>query len=260
MNIITIISEKGGVAKTTTAVNLAHGLARLGYRILLIDLDPQSNATAACGLDWREFEGRCVGDGLLTADPDLGAYVVVLEQVGLSVIPATRGLRDIAHELVAQGNPVERLGEALYKLSSRYDVAILDLPPTLEILQEMAIETADRFIIPVELAAFALDGLTELIRHLAARKANARDWQFRILLSKVEGFNRQTNEVSLKDLGPLSEYVLSTTIRFNGKIPMSQRERQDIFTYAPRSRGARDFRKLTREVEELWPVQALQTT
>ena len=259
MIIIAVINEKGGVAKTTTAVNLAHGLARKNYRVLLADLDPQSNATAACGLNWREYEGRNVGEGLLTEDPFFDPYIVDLNHAGISILPATRGLRDVAHELAAQGNPIERVSDGLSKLENEYDFAILDLPPTLEILQEMAIEAADRFIIPLELSAFAIDGFTELIRHLAGRKRGAREWQFRILLSKVEGFNPQTNIASLADLGPLSEYLLSTVIRFNGKIPMSQREGQDIFTYAPQSRGARDFRKLIREIEELWPAQMLQT-
>lgn len=256
--IVAILNEKGGVAKTTTAVNLAHGLARIGHRVLLVDLDPQSNATAASGLNWRDYEGQSVGEGLLTEDPDLRPYIVSLDSPNLACVPATRSLRDIAHELVEQGNPIERLADALSLVTADYAYVILDLPPTLEILQEMAVEAADRFIVPLELTAFAIDGLTELIKHLVARKRGAPDWQFRILLSRVEGFNRQTNEASLEDIGPLGEHVLSSVIRFNGKVPMSQREGQDIFTYAPRSRGARDFRKLTHEIETLWPVQALE--
>lgn len=256
---IAVINEKGGVAKTTTAVNLAYGLARGGHRVLLLDLDPQSNATTACGLDWREHEGRNIGEGLLTLDPDLRPYIVALPQERLWIVPASRGLRDIAHELVAQGEPLERLQEALDKIGGDYDYTVMDLPPTLEILQEMAIECADHFLIPVELAAFAIDGLNELIKHLASRKAKSRDWQFRILLSKVEGFNRATNEVSRQDLGALSEYVLNAAIRFSSHVPMSQREGQDIFTYAPRSRGARDFRQLIHEIQTLWPAPIAQT-
>jgi chromosome partitioning protein len=126
-------------------------------------------------------------------------------------------------------------------------------------LQENAIEAASRFIVPVELEAFALDGLIELIGHLQRRKAGNDDWAFRVLISKVQGFNRATNAAAREDLGPLSEHLFATAIRFNGKIPMSQRAGRSIFIHDRRSRGARDFRALTIELLTLWPAPTLET-
>jgi chromosome partitioning protein len=256
---IAIINEKGGVAKTTTAINLAAGLVRAGRRVLLIDLDPQSNATTGCGLDWHEFTGRSVGDALLIETPSFQDFIVSPVETGFDVVPATRNLRAQAHELINQGSPLDRLEHALAEVRHRYDYALLDLPPTLEILQENAIEAAGRFLVPVELEAFALDGLIELVRHLQRRKAGTPDWAFRILVSKVQGFNRETNTAAREDLGPLAEHLFATAIRFNGKIPMSQRAGRPIFAHDRRSRGARDFRALTQELLTLWPAPTLET-
>jgi len=256
---IAVINEKGGVGKTTTAINLASGLARLDHRVLVLDLDPQSNTTSGFGLDPAAYRGRAVGDALLIENADLSPHVVSIEEPLLDIVPATRDLRGIAHQLVEQGGPIDRLAQALARLTDAYDYAILDLPPTLEIIQENAIQTADRFIIPIELSAFSLDGLTELIKHLRERKAARPDWAFRILPSRVEGFNGATNRATREDLSPLLSFMLATTIRFSGKIPLSQREGRDIFAYAPRSRAARDFRALTHEIATLWPDQIQQT-
>ena len=256
---IAVINEKGGVAKTTTAINLAAGLARSKQRVLLIDLDPQSNATTGCGLDWRTFKGRSVGEALLIETPSFQDFIVKPDEIDLDVVPATRDLRSQAHQLITQGSPLDRLEHALAELQGRYDYVLLDLPPTLEILQENAIEAASRFIVPVELEAFALDGLIELIRHLQRRKAAVEDWAFRILVSKVQGFNRETNAAAREDLGPLADHLLSTVIRFNGKIPMSQRAGTPVAAYQSNSRGARDFRALTNEILTLWPAPALET-
>lgn len=260
MNIIAVINEKGGVGKTTIAVNLAFGLARSRYSVLLIDMDPQSNATTATGFNPDDYAGANIGDGLVVEDPDLDYLILETPQQNLHLIPASRTLRDAAHNLVAQGEPLERLRQGLEKLADRYQYVVIDLPPTIEILQEMAIEAADRFIIPVELARFSLDGLGKLVLHLMARKSSDSHWQFRIVLSRVEGYNKQANEQAIKHLRELRRYILPTPIRYNGKIPLSQTDGKDIFTFAPLSRGARDFRRLCKDIEKLWPTTALQTS
>lgn len=252
---IAIINEKGGVGKTTTAVNLAHGLGRRGHRVLLLDLDPQSNTTIHCGLDWRELEPLSIGPAMLRRFPDLLPCLVDLKS-GVRLIPSSRRLRDVAHQLVAQRVPLNRLAQALTPLAEQFDYALMDLPPTLEVMQEMAIESAQRFLIPVDLGAFSIDGLTELIQHLHQRKADSPDWDFRILISREEGFSRATNAEALSALEPLRERLIPTHIRFNQRIRYSQIAGVDIFTHDARSRGARDFRALTRDIETLWPSEA----
>jgi chromosome partitioning protein len=103
---IAIINEKGGVAKTTTAINLAAGLAMSGQRVLLIDLDPQSNATTGCGLDWQEFKGRSVGDALLIETPSFEDFIVPLEDLEMDIVPATRNLRAQACQTTLEMSPL----------------------------------------------------------------------------------------------------------------------------------------------------------
>lgn len=259
MNIIAVINEKGGVAKTTTAVNLAYGLARANDRVLLLDMDPQSNATTAVGLEPSDFATRHIGEALIIEDPDFSPFVVPMPQHNLWMIPASRTLRDTADELMDQGDPLERLTQGLHNLQAYFDYVVIDLPPTIEVLQEMAIEASDYFLLPVELSRFAVDGVTNLVEHLVNRRQGT-PWDFRILLSRVEGFNKQGNDLAFQSLRDLDPYILETTIRYNGKIPMSQDAGQDIYSFAPLSRGARDFRKLAKEIRTLWPKKALQKT
>ncbi|MBI5934751.1 MAG: ParA family protein, partial [Chloroflexi bacterium] len=217
-------------------------------------------ATTAAGLNPDDYASANIGDGLIVEDPELDHLIIDTDHSNLHLIPSNRTLRDAAHELVAQGEPLERLSEGLQKLEGRYQYVIIDLPPTIEILQEMAIEAADRFVIPVELARFSLDGLGKVVLHLMTRKPTDTQWQFRIVLSRVEGYNKLSNEQATKDLRDLKRYILPTAIRYNGKIPLSQTAGKDIFTFAPLSRGARDFRHLCKDIETLWPTTALQAS
>ena len=257
MNTIAVINEKGGVGKTTTAVNLAFGLARLKYRILLLDMDPQSNATQAVGLSPADYSESHIGEALVLDDVNLEPFIIQTDHPNLSMIPASRTLRDAAHELINQGNPLNRLIDGLSLLQDEYDYVVIDLPPTIEVLQETAIEATDFFIVPVELSIFSLEGLGNLIIHLTDRKAGMKGWDFRVLPSRVEGHNKEENAAAMKELKNVGRYILKTTIRYNGKISSSQRAGQDIYSFAPVSRGARDFRKLSKEISNLWQPKNL---
>jgi len=257
MNVLAVLNEKGGVAKTTTAVNLAFGLARprLNHRVLLVDMDPQSNATTAAGFDPADYPADHIGEALLEYQPDLEPYIIPTAQDNLSIIPASRGLLTAKDELIAQGRPLERLEMALAPLQENFDYIIIDLPPTIEVLQELAIEAADHFIVPLELGRFALDGLGNLILKLTERKDKHGSWKFRILLSKVTGRTKNVNIFAMAELKELRDYVLDTQIRFSAKIPESQNQQQSIFDYARLSDSARDFRKLSKEITTLWPTK-----
>lgn len=257
MNIIAVINEKGGVGKTTTAVNLAAGLARLKHRVLLVDMDPQSNATRAMGLNPADYAETHIGEALVYDAVNLEPFIRQMPQDNLWMIPSSRTLRDAAHDLVDQGQPLNRLSDGLDSLQNHFDYTVIDLPPTIEVLQESAIEAADYFLIPVELTIFSLDGLGNLILHLTDRKATEKGWNFRILPSRVEGYAREENDEALQELRAVKKYMLKSEIRYNGKVPGAQRAGQDIYTYAPLSRGARDFRKLSKEIASLWRPKAL---
>ena len=131
MNTIAVINEKGGVGKTTTAVNLAFGLARLKYRILLLDMDPQSNATQAVGFSPADYSELHIGEALVLDDVNLEPFIIQTAHPNLSMIPASRTLRDAAHELINQGNPLNRLIDGLSLLQDEYDYVVIDLPPTI---------------------------------------------------------------------------------------------------------------------------------
>jgi cellulose biosynthesis protein BcsQ len=111
--------------------------------------------------------------------------------------------------------------------------------------------------VPVELSIFSLEGLGNLILHLYNRKSSDKGWAFRVLPSRVEGFNKDEHREALTELKEVSKYMLESIIRYNGKIPSAQRAGMDIYTFAPVSRGARDYRKLSKEIANLWQPKSL---
>ena len=255
MRTIAIINQKGGTGKTTTSVNLSAGLARAGKRVLLVDLDPQAHATAGLGLEPEAAEATTVGDVLLAENPDLSRSFQTTYLENLTLVPASIRLSRVASQLHAQNFRENRLKQALARLDG-FDCVVIDCQPTLEVLPVNAMVAADKFLIPVQPAGYALRGLSDLLETLQGikRHTSGSDWDWRILLTMVMGQTRVTNAMVDEILEGVRERVLSTVIHRNEKLNRAQMQEppRDIFTFDARSRGAKDYGALVEEVTRLW--------
>jgi len=254
MKTIAIINQKGGVGKTTTAVNLAAGLARAGHATLLIDLDPQAHATVGLGLDPEQFTGGTIGDVLLSESLAVSSVIADTYLPGLKLAPASLALSKADSLLHARHFREQRLQHALEGLQG-FDYVLVDCQPTLGVLPVNAMVAADLFLIPTQPSGYALRGLGDLLETLHSIKRFMRPWDYRVLLTMVMAQATVTNEIVARVLEPLREKLLATRIARCEALNRAQSDDQpkDVGTYAPRSRAAQDYQQLTEEIQQLWP-------
>lgn len=254
---ISVINHKGGVGKTTTAVNLAAGMARHGFKVLLVDLDPQGNATYGLGVDFSPGESPSISQVLLDPETPLSEVILDTEEPNLKIIPADIRLAHTAVQLNAAVFRETRLKKALATVPE-FDYIIIDAQPTLDLLPVNAVYAADRLLIPTELTGYALCGLSDLMSTMKVTK-NGGDYDYRILLTKVTGHGEDRQFHAIKYLEALADRILKTRIRHNEAIPRSQIETEEtdpvpVVLQKSYSRGAQDYRALVKEILELWPV------
>ena len=170
MKVFCIANQKGGVGKTTTCVNLAAGLAKIGQRVLMIDLDPQGNATMGSGVDKRSLT-LSVYDVLLES-ASIKEAAVLSEKVGYTVLGANRDLAGAEVELVALEHRDQRLRTALKEVSNDYDFVLIDCPPSLSMLTLNGLCSAHGVVVPMQCEYFALEGLTDLVNTIKQVHAN----------------------------------------------------------------------------------------
>ncbi len=254
MRTIAIINQKGGVGKTTTAVNLAAGLARAGHATLLIDLDPQAHATVGLGLDPEQFNGRTIGDVLLSESAAISPVITDTYLPGLKLVPASLALSKADSLLHARHFREQRLQHALEGLAG-FDYVLLDCQPTLGVLPVNAMVAANHFLIPAQSSGYALRGLGDLLETLHSIKRFMPAWEFRILLTMVMGQATVTNELVDHTLEPLRAKLLATRIARCEVLNRAQTEDTpcDVVAYAKHSRAAKDYQQLTEEILQLWP-------
>ncbi len=253
MRTIAIINQKGGVGKTTTAVNLAAGLARAGHATLLIDLDPQAHATLGLGLDPDSFHGRTIGDLLLSSSDDLTGILTETTVPGLRLAPAALSLSRADSLLHARLFREQRLQRCLAELTG-FDYVLIDCQPTLGVLPVNAMVAADQFLIPAQPSGYALRGLGDLLETLHAVKRRPDAWDYRVLLTMVMAQATVTNDLVERALEPLRGRLLATRIARCEVLNRAQTDDQprDIVAYARHSRAAKDYQQLTQEVKTLW--------
>ena len=254
MIVIAIINQKGGVGKTTTAVNLAAGLARAGHSTLLIDLDPQAHSTLGLGLDPDQHRGPTIAEVLLADSAVIKGAIVDTYLPGLRLVPASIGLSRADSLLHARHFREQRLEQALAGLGG-FEYVLIDCQPTLGVLPVNAMVAASRFLVPTQPAGYALRGLGDLLEMLHSIKRLAPGWEYRVLLTMVMGQATVTNQLVAQALEPVAANLLATRIGRCESLNRSQTEDQprDIQSYAPHSRAARDYQQLTLEILRLWP-------
>jgi chromosome partitioning protein len=168
--VLAVVNQKGGVGKTTTSVNLAAALAQAGRRVLLVDLDPQGNATMGSGIDKRTV-GRTVYHVLLGLG-ELAGIRVRVERGGFELLPANRELAGAEVELVELESRETRLKSALERVAHEYDFILIDCPPSLSLLTVNALTAAQRVLIPMQCEYYALEGLSDLVATIKRVRAN----------------------------------------------------------------------------------------
>lgn len=250
MHIYAISNQKGGVGKTTTAVNLASGLARRDQRTLLIDLDPQANASYAV-LGPQE-PGPTVYHVLIGKEP-LDKVIRPSDQEHLDVLPADIDLAGAEVDLLSAIGGQTRLRAALAKLSQLsqpYDYIIIDTPPSLGLLTISALAAADQVIIPVSVSLFAMKGLAQL-QETIARVRESLDRPALSTLGILPTLFDHTvvaKEVVRTLYEHFSEQVFKTVIPKNVKVEEVYSKQQSLYAYAPNSKGARAYDRFVEEV------------
>jgi chromosome partitioning protein len=250
MQIIAISNQKGGCAKTTTAVNLAAGLAQMGRKVLVIDLDPQGNAS-----DWLGVAEASVGSlEIFTSELSIDKLMSPSTVEGVSVIAGTGALSGLDRLLLSMPEPERHLKNRLETLSQkRWDDVILDTPPTLGLLTLNALTASDQLLVPVTTQVLSLSGVAQLMQMVdrVREDLNPELKLLGLLASRVDLRTLHAQDVIAALSESFGEKLLKTRIRENIRLAEAPSFKESIFQYRPKSGAADDYRALAQEVLSL---------
>lgn len=246
--IIVIANQKGGVGKTTTAINLSAACAMRGKRVLLIDLDPQSNSSLSF-IDPQQVDG---GAYELFTDPEkpFRNFIYGTNVKNLSIVPARINLAKLEAKLIGDFDAAFRLRDRLDSIRAEYDLIIIDTPPTLGMITVNALVAAKYVLIPIQSSYFALEGTDDLLETIDKVRSRPNP-DLSILGVLVTLFDRRTTlskDVEEHIRGVFGSKTFKTVISRSVRLEESPAHRKPIFDYAPRSSGAAEYENLSKEV------------
>jgi chromosome partitioning protein len=243
-----VVNQKGGVGKTTTTVNLAAYLATFGKKILLIDIDPQSNASVGLGVEKSRIE-LCLYDVMVEGRP-VSEVILKSNIANLDILPSTPKLAGAEVELVTIELRETRLKEALAQVKDEYDIVVIDCPPSLSLLTVNALTAADEVIIPIQCEYYALEGISQLTHTLElVRESLNPALKIRgIILTMFDPRTLLSSQVAEEARKYFGSKVFKTVIPRNVRLAEAPSFGQPILFYDPGSKGAEAYENLCREV------------
>ena len=245
--VISVTNQKGGVGKTTTSINLSASLVKRGKRILLIDMDPQGNASVGCGVDSSEVENT-IYDLLL--GETTAKQAIVKTECGVDVLTANGDLAGAQVELLNEIGRELRLQKALALVQDDYDYIFIDCPPALNVLTINALVASNSVMIPMQCEYFALEGLSALISTVRKIREtlNPKLKIEGLLRTMFDGRNSLSNEVSRQLQTHFGDKVYTTVVPRNVRLAEAPSYGEPAITYAPTSKGAKAYIELADEI------------
>ena len=246
--IISLVNQKGGVGKTTSAINLSTYLALEGKDVLLVDLDPQNNASSGLGIDVRKLE-KNLYHSLVLEEP-LSNIIIGIDKSNLSIAPSSQDLAGAAIELAGIENREYQLYKKLREIRSEYDYIIIDSPPSLGLLTINGLTASDEVIIPVQTEYFALEGLGQLLNTIDLVKENLQP-KLKIggaVLTMFDRRNRLAHQVIKEVRNYFPGYVFSAVIPRTVRLAEAPSFGKSIFSFDSFNKGAKAYRALAKEL------------
>lgn len=259
--VISLVNQKGGVGKTTTSVNLASALSELGRKVLLIDLDPQGNASSGLGLKRHEYQDSNAYHALI-GEQSLAETIYKTTKQNLFVSPANSDLVGAEIELVDQHRREYKLKEAIEVINDEYDYILIDCPPSLGMLTLNALTAAQTFMVPLQCEYYALEGLSQLLNTagLIKKSLNPNLRIEGIVLTMFDTRNNLSHQVVSEIQTHFGDKVFKAVIPRNVRLSEAPSHGLSIFDYDAKSIGALKYKELAKELDERVQLNKTTTT